>query len=137
MYITIYHNIESKCIQYLKQSDLLPSGTQIRTSHHVAGCAMAQPLRNDCSCRTPKADCGVSYCFELCSVDIAGQATNHGSSRGKLYRVFEKRALRCYSTCHLVADVTKTFTLPIVQHLERRIVCTPASINRFVTLATQ
>jgi hypothetical protein len=50
------------------------------------------------------------------------------------YRVFKKRALQLYSKCYCVMSVTKTFTLKVV---ERWIVCTPLSVNVFVTLATQ
>jgi hypothetical protein len=52
-----------------------------------------------------------------------------------------KRASQWYSKCYCVANVTKMFTLKRVQTLyggvEGWIVCTPSSVNVFVTLATQ
>jgi hypothetical protein len=46
-----------------------------------------------------------------------------------------KRALQRYSKCYSVGSFTKTFTLKSVQklNLEIWIVCTPLSINVFVT----
>jgi hypothetical protein len=47
-----------------------------------------------------------------------------------------KLALRRYCKCYCVASVTKTFTLNL-QGVERWIVCTPSSVNVFVTFTTQ
>jgi hypothetical protein len=51
-----------------------------------------------------------------------------------------RRALQWYSKCCCVASVTKTFTIEDTSFnilKERWTVCTPVSVNVFITLATQ